>query len=151
MVCTSVCAACVQFSCTSAQVNNLVNAGYPVTVWNRNPSRCDPLVQAGAKVRCCMPINTCETGLVLGNNYSTNTCTMNLVVIGPQHVQLGSSPREVAEQCQITVRPPLVPLEVISMLASQMTVLWTSGCVNGRCFTCTCSLRWSQTQQLRWK
>lgn len=78
MVCTSMCAAYAQSVCTSAQVNNLVNAGYPVTVWNRNPSRCDPLVEAGAKVRGCMPINTCVTGLVLGNIYSTNWNDLNM-------------------------------------------------------------------------
>ncbi len=33
------------------QVQNLVNAGYDVTVWNRSPKRCEPLVDAGAKVR----------------------------------------------------------------------------------------------------
>ena len=61
MMCTSTCAACAQtvYVCKSAQVNNLVNAGYPVTVWNRNSSRCDPLVDAGAKVRCCKLINMC--------------------------------------------------------------------------------------------
>lgn len=58
-------------------VTNLVNAGYTVTVWNRNASRCDPLIEAGAK--------------------------------------LGSSPREVAAQCDITfavVADPAAALEV---------------------------------------
>lgn len=31
------------------QANNLIKAGYDVTVWNRSPDRCAPLVAAGAK------------------------------------------------------------------------------------------------------
>ena len=29
-------------------VGNLLKAGYPVTVWNRTPERCAPLVEKGA-------------------------------------------------------------------------------------------------------
>ena len=32
------------------QANNLVMAGFEVTVWNRNPDKCKPLQEAGAKV-----------------------------------------------------------------------------------------------------
>lgn len=34
---------------TAAQANNLIKAGYDVTVWNRTADRCNPLVEAGAK------------------------------------------------------------------------------------------------------
>jgi NAD binding domain of 6-phosphogluconate dehydrogenase len=64
MVCTTMCAAYAQSVRTSAQVRNLVNAGYPVTVWNRNPARCDPLVEAGAKVRCCKSSNVFVKGVI---------------------------------------------------------------------------------------
>ena len=30
-------------------VGNLLAAGYPVTVWNRTPERCGPLVANGAQ------------------------------------------------------------------------------------------------------
>lgn len=30
-------------------VKNLLKAGFPVTVWNRSPEKCEPLLQAGAK------------------------------------------------------------------------------------------------------
>lgn len=33
-----------------AMVHNLLKAGYDVTVWNRSPEKCQPLVDAGAKV-----------------------------------------------------------------------------------------------------
>lgn len=32
---------------------NLARAGLPLTVWNRTPGRCDPLLAAGAKVAAC--------------------------------------------------------------------------------------------------
>jgi 3-hydroxyisobutyrate dehydrogenase-like beta-hydroxyacid dehydrogenase len=33
----------------SRMAANLVQAGYPVTVWNRTPERCEPLVEMGAE------------------------------------------------------------------------------------------------------
>merc|ERR1712130_133592 len=32
-----------------AMTHNLLKAGYDVTVWNRSPEKCQPLVDAGAK------------------------------------------------------------------------------------------------------
>ena len=32
------------------QARNLLKAGYEVTVWNRNPEKCKPLAEEGAKV-----------------------------------------------------------------------------------------------------
>jgi 3-hydroxyisobutyrate dehydrogenase-like beta-hydroxyacid dehydrogenase len=33
----------------SGMAQNLLKAGYPVTVWNRSPEACKPLIEQGAK------------------------------------------------------------------------------------------------------
>lgn len=37
----------------------LLAAGYPLTVWNRNPAKCAPLVEAGAR-QVASPAELCE-------------------------------------------------------------------------------------------
>ena len=37
----------------------LLAAGYPLTVWNRNPAKCAPLVEAGAR-QVATPAELCE-------------------------------------------------------------------------------------------
>jgi 3-hydroxyisobutyrate dehydrogenase-like beta-hydroxyacid dehydrogenase len=34
----------------SAMAHNLLKAGFPLTIWNRSPGACDPLVAAGARL-----------------------------------------------------------------------------------------------------
>ncbi|WWL43594.1 NAD(P)-binding domain-containing protein [Pseudomonas parakoreensis] len=39
--------------------HRLLAAGYPLTVWNRNPAKCAPLVEAGAR-QVATPAELCE-------------------------------------------------------------------------------------------
>jgi len=65
----------------SAMAHNLLRAGYPVMVWNRTPSRCAPLQQAGATVAPTLPhlAQECEIVFIC----VSDTPDVEAVLLGP--------------------------------------------------------------------
>jgi 3-hydroxyisobutyrate dehydrogenase-like beta-hydroxyacid dehydrogenase len=59
-------------------IGNLLAAGYPVTVWNRTPERCDPLVAKGAK-QADSPANAVANADVIMYCLSDDVAVVDLV------------------------------------------------------------------------
>ncbi len=81
---------------------NLIEAGFEVTVWNRSPSRTEPLVKAGAK-RAESPAAVaaaCEVTL----SCVTNSGDVEEVAIGPEGVIHGAEAGSVYIDCS-TISP----------------------------------------------
>lgn len=81
---------------------NLIKAGFEVTVWNRSPSRTEPLVKAGAK-RAESPAavaEACEVTL----SCVTNSGDVEEVAIGPEGVIHGAGAGSVYIDCS-TISP----------------------------------------------
>jgi len=81
---------------------NLIEAGFEVTVWNRSPSRTEPLVKAGAK-RAESPAAVaaaCEVTL----SCVTNSGDVEEVAIGPEGVIHGAAAGSVYIDCS-TISP----------------------------------------------
>ncbi|RBL65866.1 NAD(P)-dependent oxidoreductase, partial [Pseudomonas sp. MWU13-2625] len=66
----------------------LLAAGYPLTVWNRNPEKCAPLVAAGAR-QVATPAQLCaHADLML--MCLANTEVVREVVFGPEGIAQGA-------------------------------------------------------------
>ncbi|MGB4863010.1 MAG: NAD(P)-dependent oxidoreductase, partial [Tepidiformaceae bacterium] len=81
---------------------NLIEAGFEVTVWNRSPSRTEPLVKAGAK-RAESPAAVaaaCEVTL----SCVTNSGDVEEVAIGPEGLIHGAAAGSVYIDCS-TISP----------------------------------------------
>lgn len=59
----------------------LLAAGYPLTVWNRNPDKCAPLVEAGAR-QVVTPAELCQHADVVMLCLA-DTAVVREVVFGP--------------------------------------------------------------------
>ena len=66
----------------------LLAAGYPLTVWNRNPDKCAPLVEAGAR-QVASPAELCEHADVVMLCLA-DTAVVRAVVFGPEGVAEGA-------------------------------------------------------------
>lgn len=66
----------------------LLAAGYPLTVWNRNPAKCAPLVEAGAR-QVASPRELCEHADVVMLCLA-DTAVVREVVFGPAGVAEGA-------------------------------------------------------------
>lgn len=66
----------------------LLAAGYPLTVWNRNPDKCAPLVEAGAR-QVASPAELCEHADVVMLCLA-DTAVVRAVVFGPAGVAEGA-------------------------------------------------------------
>lgn len=105
----------------------LLAAGYPLTVWNRNPEKCAPLVEAGAR-QVATPAELCEhADLVM--LCLANTEVVREVVFGPAGVASG------ARQGQLLVDfsslEPTATREMAAQLASQCAMDWLDAPVSG--------------------
>lgn len=66
----------------------LLAAGYPLTVWNRNPAKCEPLVKAGAR-QVATPAELCRNADVVMLCLA-DTAVVREVVFGPAGIAEGA-------------------------------------------------------------
>jgi 3-hydroxyisobutyrate dehydrogenase len=66
----------------------LLAAGYPLTVWNRNPAKCEPLVKAGAR-QVTTPAELCRNADVVMLCLA-DTAVVREVVFGPAGIAEGA-------------------------------------------------------------
>ena len=66
----------------------LLAAGYPLTVWNRNPAKCAPLVEAGAR-QVATPAELCQYADIVMLCLA-DTAVVREVVFGPAGVASGA-------------------------------------------------------------
>ncbi len=94
---------------------NLLKAGYPVTVWNRTPSKMEPLVQAGAEV-AGSPREVAEKCDVI-IDIVTDSPDVEEVLLGPSGVIHGARPGTVC--IDMSTISPITTREVAAKLAEK--------------------------------
>src|SRR6266849_549787 len=75
------------------QALNLMKAGFPMTVYNRTPSKCAPLVEAGARL-APSPAEVARQSDVIITMVS-DTPDVEAVLFGPQGVAEGLTPGKI--------------------------------------------------------
>lgn len=70
---------------------NLINAGFDVTVWNRTPGKCDPLVKLGAK-RADSPAAMAAAGPEVICINVTDTPDVESILFGNHGIATGAKP-----------------------------------------------------------
>jgi len=73
-----------------AMAANLLKAGYDVVVWNRSPERCQPLVDAGARL-AATPADAARTASIVFGMLADPPAAL-AVATGPEGVAAGMSP-----------------------------------------------------------
>ncbi|WP_409319139.1 NAD(P)-dependent oxidoreductase [Pseudomonas sp. KCJK9016] len=105
----------------------LLAAGYPLTVWNRNPDKCAPLVEAGAR-QVASPAELCRHADVVMLCLA-DTAVVREVVFGPAGVVEG------AENGQLLVDfsslEPTATREMAAELAQKTGMAWLDSPVSG--------------------
>lgn len=105
----------------------LLAAGYPLTVWNRNPAKCAPLVAAGAR-QVASPSELCEHADVVMLCLA-DTAVVREVVFGPAGVA------ECAKGGQLLVDfsslEPTATREMAAQLLKQTGMAWLDSPVSG--------------------
>ncbi len=94
---------------------NLLKAGYPVTVWNRTPSKMEPLVQAGAEA-AGSPREVAEKCDVI-IDIVTDSPDVEEVLLGPSGVIHGARPGTVC--IDMSTISPITTREVAAKLAEK--------------------------------
>jgi len=79
----------------SAMAANLLKAGFKLTVWNRTPAKCEPLVDAGATQAASPAEMTAAKPEVICINV-TDTPDVEAVLLGAQGVAAGLGSRAIA-------------------------------------------------------
>ena len=105
----------------------LLAAGYPLTVWNRNPAKCTPLVEAGAR-QVASPAELCEHADVVMLCLA-DTAVVREVVFGAGGVA------ECAKSGQLLVDfsslEPTATREMATELADKTGMSWLDSPVSG--------------------
>ncbi|MEO6679508.1 MAG: NAD(P)-binding domain-containing protein, partial [Pseudomonas sp.] len=105
----------------------LLAAGYPLTVWNRNPAKCAPLVQAGAR-QVSTPAELCEhAGIVM--LCLADTAVVRDVVFGENGVATGAKKGQLL--VDFSSLEPTATREMATALASQSGMTWLDAPVSG--------------------
>ena len=105
----------------------LLAAGYPLTVWNRNPQKCAPLVAAGAR-QVATPAQLCEAGdLVL--LCLANTEVVREVVFGDQGIAEGARAGQLL--VDFSSLEPTATREMAAQLAEATGMGWVDAPVSG--------------------
>ncbi|WP_095077383.1 NAD(P)-dependent oxidoreductase [Pseudomonas sp. Irchel s3h17] len=105
----------------------LLAAGYPLTVWNRNPEKCAPLVEAGAR-QVSTPAELCQhADLVM--LCLANTDVVRDVVFGVAGVASGAKPGQLL--VDFSSLEPTATREMAEQLASQTAMGWLDAPVSG--------------------
>ncbi|MNF50915.1 2-hydroxy-3-oxopropionate reductase [compost metagenome] len=105
----------------------LLAAGYPLTVWNRNPEKCAPLVEAGAR-QVSTPAELCQhADLVM--LCLANTDVVRDVVFGIAGVASGAKPGQLL--VDFSSLEPTATREMAEQLASHTAMGWLDAPVSG--------------------
>ncbi|MCO7575995.1 NAD(P)-dependent oxidoreductase [Pseudomonas sp. TNT2022 ID1048] len=105
----------------------LLAAGYPLTVWNRNPQKCAPLVAAGAR-QVATPAQLCEhADLVL--LCLANTDVVRQVVFAVDGIAQGARAGQLL--LDLSSLEPTATREMAAMLARDTGMAWVDAPVSG--------------------
>ena len=105
----------------------LLAAGYPLTVWNRNPQKCAPLVAAGAR-QAATPAQLCEAAdLVL--LCLANTEVVREVVFGAAGIAQGAKAGQLL--VDLSSLEPTATREMAAELAQLSGMGWVDAPVSG--------------------
>lgn len=105
----------------------LLAAGYPLTVWNRNPQKCAPLVAAGAR-QVATPAQLCEhADLVL--LCLANTEVVREVVFAADGIAQGARAGQLL--LDLSSLEPSATREMAAMLARDTGMAWVDAPVSG--------------------
>ncbi|MCU0074575.1 NAD(P)-dependent oxidoreductase [Pseudomonas koreensis] len=105
----------------------LLAAGYPLTVWNRNPAKCAPLVEAGAR-QVATPAELCEQADVVMLCLA-DTAVVREVVFGPAGVAVGAKPGQLL--VDFSSLEPTATREMAAQLADKTGMTWLDSPVSG--------------------
>ncbi|WP_178081255.1 MULTISPECIES: NAD(P)-dependent oxidoreductase [unclassified Pseudomonas] len=105
----------------------LLAAGYSLTVWNRNPAKCAPLVEAGAR-QVATPAELCEQAdLVM--LCLADTAVVREVVFGPAGVAEGAKPGQLL--VDFSSLEPTATREMAAELVGKTGMAWLDSPVSG--------------------
>lgn len=105
----------------------LLAAGYPLTVWNRNPDKCAPLVEAGAR-HVATPAELCQHADVLMVCLA-DTAVVREVVFGPGGIAEGGKSGQLL--VDFSSLQPTATREMSAQLAGQAGMSWLDAPVSG--------------------
>lgn len=105
----------------------LLAAGYPLTVWNRNPAKCAPLVEAGAR-QVASPAELCGQADVVMLCLA-DTAVVREVVFGPAGVAEGAKPGQLL--VDFSSLEPTATREMAAELADKTGMAWLDSPVSG--------------------
>jgi len=105
----------------------LLAAGYPLTVWNRNPAKCAPLVEAGAR-QVATPAELCGHADVVMLCLA-DTAVVREVVFGPTGVAEGAKPGQLL--VDFSSLEPTATREMAAELAGKTGMAWLDSPVSG--------------------
>ncbi|SDA21824.1 3-hydroxyisobutyrate dehydrogenase [Pseudomonas sp. NFPP05] len=105
----------------------LLAAGYPLTVWNRNPEKCAPLVAAGAR-QVATPAQLCAHADLLLMCLA-NTEVVREVVFGPEGIAQGARAGQLL--LDLSSLEPTATREMAAELAASRGVAWVDAPVSG--------------------
>ncbi|MCX2542135.1 NAD(P)-dependent oxidoreductase [Pseudomonas sp. COW5] len=105
----------------------LLAAGYPLTVWNRNPDKCAPLVEAGAR-QVATPAELCGQADVVMLCLA-DTAVVREVVFGPAGVAEGARNGQLL--VDFSSLEPTATREMAAELAQKNGMAWLDSPVSG--------------------
>ena len=105
----------------------LLAAGYPLTVWNRNPAKCKPLVQAGAR-QVATPAELCQHADVVMLCLA-DTAVVREVVFGSAGVAQGAQSGQLL--VDFSSLEPNATREMAAELAGRTAMGWLDAPVSG--------------------
>ncbi|MFW0755532.1 NAD(P)-dependent oxidoreductase [Pseudomonas sp. H11T01] len=105
----------------------LLAAGYPLTVWNRNPQKCAPLVEAGAR-QVATPVELCQQADVVMLCLA-DTAVVREVVFGTDGVAQGATAGKLL--VDFSSLEPTATREMATQLLSETGMNWLDAPVSG--------------------
>ncbi|MGE1089951.1 NAD(P)-dependent oxidoreductase [Pseudomonas sp. 29] len=105
----------------------LLAAGYPLTVWNRNPAKCGPLVEAGAR-QVASPAELCEHADVVMLCLA-DTAVVRQVVFGAEGIAEGAKNGQLL--VDFSSLEPTATREMATELAEKTGMAWLDSPVSG--------------------
>ncbi|MCX7079309.1 MAG: NAD(P)-dependent oxidoreductase [Pseudomonas sp.] len=105
----------------------LLAAGYPLTVWNRNPQKCAPLVEAGAR-QVATPVELCQQADVVMLCLA-DTAVVREVVFGTDGVAQGAAAGKLL--VDFSSLEPTATREMAAQLLSETGMSWLDAPVSG--------------------
>ncbi|WP_176091685.1 NAD(P)-dependent oxidoreductase [Pseudomonas koreensis] len=105
----------------------LLAAGYPLTVWNRNPAKCAPLVEAGAR-QVSSPAELCEHADVVMLCLA-DTAVVRNVVFGAGGIAEGAKSGQLL--VDFSSLEPTATREMAAQLLEKTGIAWLDSPVSG--------------------